>query len=351
MHHLRTFIFTFILALLAASCGKKEAPAAAPETGITGMWVCLGDVYDPAQGTWDSIALPYALAKTDYQAVLKAYEADGNCYKFMRENHEGRENITPLSKESYTLDVVDGDTIYGEGERIIKMHTLSDSIMVIEYSDQHETWKRLGGFSESRRHELEALATEFLDNYSHMSHQRFFSVFVDSHQRQAFLVRIVGWLCAVVLVFVFVIVYYLRRKRQLERALAEVQAEIDERPQAIADATQAVRDELFQSPWYAELTRRLSAGEHLSDDDWTEVAHQVRRIYPHFRSSLYNVCRLSDTEYRVCLLLKLRIAPAAIAAALCKEKNTISSVRSRLFAKVFGRKGSSKEWDEFIESL
>lgn len=350
MHHLHTFILAFFLAILAASCSKKEVPAA-PDTGITGMWVCLGDVYNPAQGTWDSIALPYALVKADYQAVLKAYEADGNCYKFMRENHEGRENITPLSKESYTLDVVDGDTIYGEGEAIINMLVLSDSAMVIEYGGLHETWKRIDGFPASRRHELEALATEFLDNYSHMSSLRFFSVFVDSHQRQAFLVRIVGWLSAVVFFFVLVIGYYLRRKHQLERALAEVQAEIDERPQAITDATQAVRDELFQSPWYTELTRRLSAGEHLSDDDWTEVAHQVRRICPAFRSRLYELCRLSDTEYRVCLLLKLSIAPSEIATALCKEKSTISSIRSRLFAKVFGKKGSSKDWDEFIKSL
>ena len=34
-----------------------------------------------------------------------------------------------------------------------------------------------------------------------------------------------------------------------------------------------------------------------------------------------------------------------------QDTSSISSIRSRLFYKVFDKKGSSKEWDEFIHTL
>ena len=64
--------------------------------------------------------------------------------------------------------------------------------------------------------------------------------------------------------------------------------------------------------------------------------------------SLYS---MSPVEYQVCLLLKLNATPSEIATVLCKDASSISTVRSRLYGKVFGKKGSSKEWDEFIRSL
>lgn len=60
---------------------------------------------------------------------------------------------------------------------------------------------------------------------------------------------------------------------------------------------------------------------------------------------------MSQVELQVCQLLKLGCSPSEIASALCKETSSISSIRSRLFKKVFGQKGSSKEWDEFIRTL
>jgi hypothetical protein len=50
-------------------------------------------------------------------------------------------------------------------------------------------------------------------------------------------------------------------------------------------------------------------------------------------------------------LLKIRTAPAEIATVLNKDKSTISSMRRRLYKKVFGKEGSGKDWDEFILSL
>ena len=60
---------------------------------------------------------------------------------------------------------------------------------------------------------------------------------------------------------------------------------------------------------------------------------------------------MSELEYQVCLLVKLRIVPSDIAAVLARDVSTISTVRSRLYKKVFGQKGGAKEWDEFLLSI
>ena len=43
--------------------------------------------------------------------------------------------------------------------------------------------------------------------------------------------------------------------------------------------------------------------------------------------------------------------PAATPRLTARSKQSVSSTRSRLFLKVFGRKGTPAEWDEFVMSL
>jgi hypothetical protein len=40
-----------------------------------------------------------------------------------------------------------------------------------------------------------------------------------------------------------------------------------------------------------------------------------------------------------------------MAVVLARDASTISTVRSRLYKKVFGRKGGAREWDDFILSI
>ena len=95
----------------------------------------------------------------------------------------------------------------------------------------------------------------------------------------------------------------------------------------------------------------MASGHRMKDEDWQDLEGQVRRAYPGFISQLRNLYTMSELEYQVCLLIKLRIAPSDIAAVLVRDVSTISTVRSRLYKKVFGRKGGAKEWDEFILSI
>ena len=95
----------------------------------------------------------------------------------------------------------------------------------------------------------------------------------------------------------------------------------------------------------------LEKGDALKESELVELEQQIKPLYPDFANRLYKLYNMSRHEYHVCLLLKVNIPPVLIASALCREVSSISSTRSRLYGKVFGKKGSSKEWDAFISTL
>ena len=99
------------------------------------------------------------------------------------------------------------------------------------------------------------------------------------------------------------------------------------------------------------MRQQIEAGNNIKTAEWEELQQRLKAVYPRFSSSLYRLYNLSPTEYQLCMLLKIRTAPAEIATVLNKDKSTISSMRRRLYKKVFDKDGSGKDWDEFILSL
>lgn len=51
------------------------------------------------------------------------------------------------------------------------------------------------------------------------------------------------------------------------------------------------------------------------------------------------------------MLIKLNFEPGRIAELVCCSLSNISTIRRRLYTKVFGKKAGTKEWDEFIQSI
>ena len=122
-------------------------------------------------------------------------------------------------------------------------------------------------------------------------------------------------------------------------------------PQVVRQAIESVETAYFASDEYQALQRRIATGDILKEDDWLTIESQIKKVFPGFSSQLRNLHAMSELEYQVCLLIKLRIAPSDMAIVLARDASTISTVRSRLYKKVFGRKGGAKEWDEFILSI
>ena len=108
---------------------------------------------------------------------------------------------------------------------------------------------------------------------------------------------------------------------------------------------------IFSSDVYQRIQTCLNSGRSLTAQDWTELTEVVNGVYTGFTEKLYSLYRMSEQDYHVSLLIKVRIQPKDIALLTAHSKESVATTRSRLYSKVFGIKGSSKDWDDFILSL
>ncbi len=108
---------------------------------------------------------------------------------------------------------------------------------------------------------------------------------------------------------------------------------------------------IFTSPIYVKLQDMIGSGQSMSGEEQSQLDKLVNAVYTDFTGKLYSLYRMTNYEYAVCLLIKVRIAPKDIATLTAHSKESVASTRSRLYAKVFGQKGSTKDWDDFVLSL
>ena len=108
---------------------------------------------------------------------------------------------------------------------------------------------------------------------------------------------------------------------------------------------------IFSSPVYLRIKQNISEGRNMTDNDWVELTEAVNSIYDGFSEKLYSLYNMSDQDFHVSLLIKIRIQPKDIATLTAHSKESIASTRSRLYQKVFGKKGSTKDWDDFVLSI
>lgn len=108
---------------------------------------------------------------------------------------------------------------------------------------------------------------------------------------------------------------------------------------------------IFQSDIYSRIQQLLNTGKSMEQGDWSALTQLIDGIYTGFTEKLYSLYHLTQQEYYVSLLIKVRVQPKDIASLTAHSKESVASTRSRLYQKVFGKKGSSRDWDEFVLSL
>ena len=89
--------------------------------------------------------------------------------------------------------------------------------------------------------------------------------------------------------------------------------------------------------------------EEMNEEDWTELADTVEELIPNFIPMLKN--RVSDRDYRICLLIRLGIPASLMARLLNLSDAAISKCRKTMLKKLCGKVGKPKEFDEYVLNI
>ncbi len=157
-------------------------------------------------------------------------------------------------------------------------------------------------------------------------------------------------ICTVFYITLFVmVVLNSRRKLQL------LQSRLDNihamQKMAVMERKRSDVGDIFASPVYQRIKQYVQEGRSMASGDWSELSDAVDGVYTGFSEKLFSLYHLSEQDYHVSLLIKVRMQPKDIATLTAHSKESVASTRSRLYQKVFGRKGSTKDWDDFILSI
>lgn len=323
-------------ALILASCsGKKK------------------DGFD-VKGTWSLERVVHPSSeRTDYPdndiSWLRIY--DDSCYYDCQAMKAPTGTmIIPGKTETYTL-IERGKNEYlylqdgGKHPFVIE----SDSTIMIQENGAQYTWKICDEFDEKKVGTIVNIVKNDVNNHSDSSNRYVFSYREEELQERYTILAFIFLFVVVVGVNYFVHVF--KQKKRIEKELRMIEQEQSSIPEPVREAMINVEEEFHNSAYYISLRNKITQGAHFTDEEWQEMSEKLKNVYPRFLSTLHNVCNMTKTELQVCILLKLNSTPTEIANVLCKEKNSISSIRTRLYNKHFGKKGGSKEWDEFIHSL
>ena len=145
----------------------------------------------------------------------------------------------------------------------------------------------------------------------------------------------------------------LTERKQLENQIG-ILANLNQQVKLQQDSRKLAEDILFHSEIYRHFRQQLKTTDkksRLSAQDWTDLQTEVDKCYDNFTDKLNGSYQLNDRELRICLLLKLKFTCTEIGELVHLTQSGVSSVRRRLYYKVFGQKGEAKSWDKFIFSL
>lgn len=147
---------------------------------------------------------------------------------------------------------------------------------------------------------------------------------------------------------------YLRRKRNLQ-SMKLGRPQTGKASEPGHEAGNGMKDSLMHSEEIYKsimlMVNNPNAKKKITEEMWAELAQAVNRIYPGFDENLYSLCKMSEFDYRICLLIKIKIQPSHIAAMANLSTSGVSTLRSKLFMRAFGKKGRPSDWDDIINSL
>lgn len=338
-----------VVALLS-SCTRDDAQKMNP---LVGAW----EVYD-ADFLYDDRNFTIDDANVRVTA-LRIYTADSLVFNVCVTQEGDFREFIPASKQKYSLQKnEDGSVLYSEGGYKCQLTMMCDTAICLKKTGNVFYLRRTDAYDDDMDKLLQNLYSKGSDwKVKNTLAFTFYNSLKISKQEKEQKKTIDNMLIALGVVGVLVIalgVYFVISRRQKSLMRQQLKRLQDEKEHLTADHASAflVAEQMFwNSEFYADFCSRIDRAVAFDEEYWLELEHQTNMAFPRFIPNLRSIVRLSQVEFRTCLLIKLKVAPSVMASIVHREATTISSIRSRLYKKVFDKKGTPQQWDEFILSI
>lgn len=198
--------------------------------------------------------------------------------------------------------------------------------------------------------------------YNYYSKERENRRLEDERRRWQMRAAVGGFSAVILSALVIILILNNRRKKaeleltrqkikEVETLMAERETQQQHRHEELSEAMARLRSsEIYRE--LIDIQRGVSMRKTFRDSDWVAVSKAVNEAYPLFDVTLNKFqYKLSKKEYRMSLMLKMQFPNTFIAKMCCMAENSVTSMRTRLYKKVFLREGDSMAWDTFITSL
>lgn len=277
---------------------------------------------------WLSASQDYDLTTRDLAGLATTYARKGEKTKALNYLSAVRKNCYDLNDSilffcnSYWVNTYIGNSKLAS--------SLQDTILHLEE-------RRL---SDGLRHTSIAAQKE----YSEMK----YNVSEFKNQRKTIVIVV-----AIILLFALgVQLITLYRKRQIEIKLLQqtIQKMQLEKEQHSTEYENGLRS-LLCDDFVITLRDIPNRKRGLSPSELAQLSALFCKQLPHFESALRELTKLSETEWHICMLLKLDFTPGDISFLLNRTPGAISSARIRMYERVFREKGHTNDWDNFIRGL
>ena len=143
------------------------------------------------------------------------------------------------------------------------------------------------------------------------------------------------------------------RQTRMESLIKEKEKEIERLQKEKAEYEKnkdiAARITPFADEPVVRILRRHAEKEHVT------MSGEERKMLISLFDSYEKISRLkavlSESEYELCLLVKLDFAPSQISLLTGRSLQDIANIRKRMYNRITGKDGSSRDFDKFIKSL
>jgi len=312
-----------------------------------------------AQSIGDSLAMGYALygkiqldlLEENFSEALKGYSQLFDAYRYSARMEDYCNMASIYANQGQDTEAED---FLGKARSLAN----GDELLVIFYSNASRIFGNTGKKEKEYLYKdsLLLLSRDLIVNGRRNSINAFQRDFAEQQQIQAqkkMHVRslFLGFLLIIFLLVVALCFFEIRRQRlmaslqeqkihTLEYDLANVSSEYEEQ----------VR-QLKESDIVQQISESVRLCKPVSSEALRQLFLTISQKIPAFEQRLKEVYSPTETEWQICMLIKVGFTPSDIALLANKTPSAISAIRSRLYMKTFQRKGSPAEWDDFIARL